>query len=1152
MDSYARILLKLQGFINRYYKRQLVKGIFLFLFFGGLLLLFIGGLEYFLWLNSGTRTLLMWLGLLLEVFLLARHVALPLLRLFRLRQGLSYKEGSRIIGIHFSDVNDKLYNLLELAENKKRTELLLASIEQRSRDLMEVPFQRAISMREAYRYARHALIPILVVLLIWLSGRGMDFFRSYERVVKYEMAFEQPAPFRFELLTPELRQREDQPFVLKLRTVGEEQPGQVKLVLNGNPLIMEDRVTHFEYTFQPPLKPAEFTFEAEGITSRMYDFEVLRIPVIDQFEMEFRYPAYLGRPDDRISGSGNATLPEGTTVTWKVSAVHTDSLLFSDQDTLLMAPSNNGEVNFSKRVWTSMNYSISASNLDVGEYDKLSYRIEAVPDEYPEIQVAMEQDSLNPNLAYFTGDLSDDYGLSKLEAVVYESGNESQEQVLDLPVPGALFHTFYYTYPSGLRVEEGKDYILFFRVQDNDGNRGGKVRKSREFRLRLLNENERDRQTLEYQQGLLRGLDKTSGEQQRLDKSFEELERLRKEKETLDFEDKQKLKDFLEKQKKQDRLMEKFSRELAESIKEGTSEEDKLLKERLERQEAQAQKNAALMEEIQKILDKLDQGAFEERMDELAKKQKGNQRSMQQLLELTKRYYVQQKSKQLSRQLKELSQEQDSISKTDLGDPGLNEEQERINKEFMDIRQGLEQLDKDNESLKKPLPWKREETKEESVQRDQKEVLDLLEKLKDAEPADEGPDKQEGAKAKEKQKGASRKMQELSEGLSQGASMGGAQSIAEDAEMLRQILDNLITFSIEQETLFNKVQDLDEGAVNYSADIRKQKELRALFEHVDDSLFALSMRRVEISELINTQITEIYYNIDKGLESIGDNNWYRGASYQQYVVTAANELSAFLADLLDNMQQSLMPGQGQGAGGDFQLPDIIQSQEQLRQRASQGQGKGAPEGSQEGNNDGESQGQEGEKTGGQSKAGSGENRGEGTGEGGTEGSEGGSGDQGDAKSGGSGGNEDSYAEYFEIYKEQQKIREQLERQLEDMINEGDRKLAESIAREMELFEEELLRNGITERTAERLNRIQQQLMRLENAALEQGEREERQSRTNTDVFDNPVLTRPEVFERKEDEIEFLNRQVLPLRRLYRERVKRYFSKSDRISLPNGL
>ena len=1125
----------------------------MFLFFGGLLLLFIGGLEYFLWLNSGMRTFLLWTGLLLEAFLLVRYIALPLLRLFRLRQGLSYKEGSRIIGRHFSDVSDKLYNLLELAENKEKSELLLASIEQRSTDLMEVPFQRAINMKEAYKYARHALIPVLLLLLIWLTGHGVDFFRSYERVVKYEMAFEQPAPFRFELLTPQLRQREDQPFILKLRTVGDEQPGQVKLILNGNPLIMEDRVTHFEYTFQPPLKPAEFTFEAEGITSRTYDFEVLRIPIIDQFEMEFQYPAYLGRIDDQISGSGNATLPEGTTVSWKLRAVHADSLRYSDQDTLLRAPSDNEEVHFSKRVWRTTNYALSASNKDVGEYDRLSYRIEVVPDEYPEIRVEMERDSLNPNLAYFTGDLSDDYGLSDLEVIVYPEGNEQEEQILNLPVPKATYHTFYYTYPSGLRMTKGKDYTLYFRIKDNDGNRGGKIRKSRDFRLRLLNENELNRQTLEYQEGLLKGLDKTSREQQRLDKSFEELERLRKEKEALDFEDKQKLKDFLQKQEKQDRLMEKFSRELSESIEKGTSEEENnLLKERLERQEAEARKNAALMEEIQKVLDKLDQEAFEERMEELSKSQKGNQRNIQQLLELTKRYYVQQKSRQLSRQLKELSEQQDSLSKTDQEKPGLSEAQERINEEFKEIRKELEQLDEDNEGLKKPLPWEREETKEESVQRDQQDALDLLDSIQDKERANEGNTPQEAGKAKEKQKGASRKLQELSESLDQGASMGGSQSIAEDAEMLRQILDNLVTFSIEQEALFNKVQDLDEGVVSHSADIRKQKELRALFEHVDDSLFALSMRRVEISETINTQITEVYYNMDKGLESMANNNWYRGASYQQYVVTATNELSSFLAELLDNMQQSLMPGQGQGGGGDFQLPDIIQSQEQLRQRASQGQGKGSEEGSQDGSKDGEAQGQEGKKPGGQTKEGLGENTGEGAGEEGKKGSQSGSSEEGNDKSGSSGGMEDSYAEYFEIYKEQQKIRQQLEKQLEDLINEGDRKLAESIAREMELFEEELLRNGITERTAQRLNRIQQQLMRLENAALEQGERKERESTSNKEVFENPILTRPDVFERKKDEIEFLNRQVLPLRRLYRERVKRYFSKSDRLPLPNGF
>jgi hypothetical protein len=1153
LDSYGRILDKLQVFVNRYYKRQLIKGVFLFLAFGGLLILFVGALEYFLWLNSGTRTVLLWLGVLLEGFLLVRYVAVPLLYLFRLRKGLSYKEGSRIIGRHFSDVNDKLYNLLELAENQERTELLLASIEQRSQDLMKVPFQRAVNMKEGYKYARYAVMPLLVILLIWLSGRGVDFFKSYERVVKYDLAFEPPAPFRFQLLTPDLRQREDRPFVLKMTTFGEEQPEQVKLILDGNPLIMEDRGTHFEYAFQPPLNPARFNFEAAGITSQTYELEVLRTPIIDHFEMEFRYPGYLNLTNERISGSGNATVPEGTTVLWNLSTVHADSIQYSDKDTLFRASSGGEIVSFDKRVWGNTDYAISASNEEIGEYDKLNYRIEVVPDEHPEIQVEMEGDSLDPNMAYFAGNLSDDHGLTSLEAIVYPHGEVSQKQVLDLPLPKSTYHSFYYTYPSGLQVQEGKEYILYFEVRDNDGNRGGKVRKSKEFRLRVLNEEEITDQRLEYQEGLLKGLDKTTREQQRLDKAFEELQKLNREKENLNFDDKQKLKDFLQRQEQQEKLMQKFSRELAESFEETPSGEDsELLKERLERQEAQAKKNAALMEEIQEILDKLDQQAFEERMEEVSKSQKGSQRNMQQLLELTKRYYVQQKSKQLSRQLKNLSESQDSLSEVSEVQEALKEDQKKVNEEFKTLRKKLEDLDQDNEALKKPLPWKRDQKKEASIERDQQEALEELEELnKKAEQGAQSEENKTGELTK-KQKGAARKLQELSESLDQGASMGGAQSMAEDAEMLRQILDNLITFSIEQEALFSKVQDLDESAVSHSADIKKQKELRALFEHVDDSLFALSLRRAEISEVINTQITEVYYNIDKGLENMGNNNWYRGASYQQYVITATNELSSFLADLLDNMQQSLNPGQGQGGGGDFQLPDIIQSQEELRKRAMQGQGKGSQQGEQKGNQEGNSPGQEGAQSSGQGNSGNeGKPADEGL-QGGEEGSKSGNKQGNKEGRGGPGGREESYAEFFEIYKEQQKIRQELEKQLEDMLNDGDRKLGEKISREMELFEEELLRNGITERTADRLNRIQQQLMRLENASLEQGERKERESSTNRETFTNPILTRPEVFERREEEVEFLNRQALPLQRIYREKVKKYFNKSDKVPLPDGI
>ncbi|MEJ2161889.1 MAG: hypothetical protein P8X60_00795 [Robiginitalea sp.] len=1156
MRSYQLILEKLEAFISRYYRRQLIKGVFVFLFLGGLLFLFIGGLEYFLWMSTGMRRILLWIGLAAEGYLLVRYILRPLLLLFRLRKGLSHKEGSQIIGTHFPQVSDRLYNLLELAESPTKTELLLASIEQRSQDLEKVPFQRAIRMSEGLKYARFAIVPALIFVFIWLGGYGLEFLDSYKRVANYQLAYDPPAPFSFELMTPGLRQREDKPFVLKVRTPGEVQPEEVRLVLGGVPMIMEDAGAHFQFTFRPPLKNTRFQFQAGDITSRTYELEVIRVPAIDRFEMRFEYPGYLGMQDETVRGSGNATIPEGTGIRWKIQTIHADSLRYRDGDTVKRVAVMNQVAEIDKRVWRRTRYSISASNKEIPEYDRMDYEIEVIRDQYPEIKVRMERDSLNPNLAFFEGDLSDDHGISGLKLVVYPALDEESVQEIELPAPSSAFHSFYYTFPSGLELKEDTAYDLYFEVTDNDGNRGGKSKKSRVFELRKLGEDELERRQMEYNSKLLEGMGKSAKEQERLQKSLEEIQRSQIEKETLSYEDKQELKDFLKQQEQQERLMEKFSRELTErmDVPEG-EQEDELLKERLERMEAEARKNAELMKEIQKILDQLDREALEERMEEVGKAQQGNQRSMQQLLELTKRYYVQEKSRQLSRELKKLSEKQEVFSEIRLSDKYNREQQKKLNDQFKEVRKDLERLEDDNKDLKKPLPWKRDIPKEESVEKDQRESLEEINEEEGAEQATDLDKNEEQEKVSKKQRNAARKLKELSEQLDQGASMGGAQSMAEDAEMLRQILDNLLVFSLEQEALFEKVQQQEEASVDRSEDIKKQRELKELFEHVDDSLFALSLRRVEISENINQQISDVYYNLDKGLESFGENSWFRGASFQQYVITATNELAAFLADLLDNMQESMMPGKGQGQGGDFQLPDIIQSQGELQQQMGNAQDKGSQKGQQEGQNQGaegeqgneggEKQGKEGDK--GESKEGAGGDskdgrNGDKTGKG--------KGSTGENKS--QGFSEEDYAEYFEIYKKQQQIRLQLEKQLEDMINESDRKLGEQIAREMELFEEEILRNGITERTADRLNRIQQQLMRLENATLRQGERKERESQSNTQTFDNPILTKPEVFKKDRMDIEYLNRQPLPLRRLYQEKVRRYFRSNDTIPLPDGV
>ena len=120
----------------------------------------------------------------------------------------------------------------------------------------------------------------------------------------------------------------------------------------------------------------------------------------------------------------------------------------------------------------------------------------------------------------------------------------------------------------------------------------------------------------------------------------------------------------------------------------------------------------------------------------------------------------------------------------------------------------------------------------------------------------------------------------------------------------------------------------------------------------------------------------------------------------------------------------------------------------------------------------------------------------------------------------------------------------LENQLEDMLQGRDKQLAQRILRQMEEFENELLRSGVTEKTVNRLNSIQHQLLRLKNAAMSQGRKQERESDTNRKEFDNPITTKPKALDDLKNDVEILDRQALPLHQIFQEKVKDYFDSND--------
>src|SRR5690606_29217659 len=185
VSTFKNIQDKLEQFIKKYYSNELIRGVILFFAIGVLYFLVTLLVEYYLWLSSAGRAVLFWSFVVVEVFLFARFIAFPLAKLFRLQKGIDYFQASKIIGNHFPEVNDKLLNVLQLKQNSEQSELLLASIEQKSNELQPVPFVNAVNFKKNAKYLKYAAIPVLLYLLFTIAGGKDIFSSSYSRVVNY-------------------------------------------------------------------------------------------------------------------------------------------------------------------------------------------------------------------------------------------------------------------------------------------------------------------------------------------------------------------------------------------------------------------------------------------------------------------------------------------------------------------------------------------------------------------------------------------------------------------------------------------------------------------------------------------------------------------------------------------------------------------------------------------------------------------------------------------------------------------------------------------------------------------------------------------------------------------------------------------------------
>ena len=1131
MKTTSAIYQKLEAFIKKYYTNELIKGGLLFIGFGLLYFLFTLFIEYFLWLKPLGRTLLFWIFIGVEVFLLFRFILFPIFKLFKLQKGIDYNQASTIIGNHFTEVSDKLTNFLQLSASEnsaESSELMLASIEQKANSLQPIPFGNAINFKTNKKYLPLAIIPILLFAVFYISGNSNVISQSLNRVVHFNATFLPPAPFKFVVLNQNLQTEQNKDFVVKMESVGNVVPENVMIHIGDESYFMESsQPGKFEFKIEKPVENVSFSFEGNSVSSEEYELKVITVPSIANFEMVLNFPSYLKKKSETIQGTGNAIVPEGTLVTWKMNTQSTQEIVWKDEKATFKFNKAENEFKLAKNISQNTEYQILTSNNKVKNYEKLDYQLSVIKDQHPSITVSPAPDSLKLDRNYVLGRLGDDYGLSKLQVVYYERNKPQTAKRGTIPVKQAIFDQFVFNFPSNLAVEEGVSYEYYFEVFDNDAPHGFKSTKSSVFSDRVSTTDEIQDMELQQQNDNINSLEKSLKNQNKQFSEMDKIQKTGKEKDNLEFKDQQKVSDFIKRQKQQDEMMKQFAEKMNKNLDKFQSEKkDKTaddLQKRLDNAEKDLEKNQKLMDELKNLNDKLQSEELFDKMEKFKQISKNQSRNLEQLVELTKRFYVEKKAEQVAEKLNKLADEQEKLSNKE--GENTKDKQDDINKAFDKIKEDLKDLKEENKSLKSPIDIPSDASKEKDVDSDLQKASEEL-------------SKKNTSSAKPKQKSAAKKMKSMSQEMQSSMEGGDQEQLEEDVAMLRQILDNLLAYSLSQEDVMKQFKSMKLGSSAYTKNIKIQQNLKQQFKHVDDSLFALSLRNPKVAEDVTKEIGNVQYNIDKAIETLTDVQVPKGVSHQQYATSSANKLADFLSDLLNNMQMSMSkPGAGKPKPGDgqgMQLPDIIQKQKGLGDKMKEGMKQGQKPGDGKQGQSGEGkqgqgkqeQGKEGQGKGSQGKNGEGKN-----GQGNKNGGEGKDGENGDDGEG------DAEA-IMEIYKEQVKLREALQKEL---AKQGLDSQGKSVIDQMKASEKQLLNKGFKNENLQRILNIQQELLKLNNAVQQQGQDTKRQSETNKAEFTNRTNALPSSLLEYLNSVEILNRQSLPLRSNFNQKVQEYFN-----------
>lgn len=1078
------LISKIERFIRKFYLNRLIQGALIGAVLMIALFLIINGIEYFSWLPQKGRLILLLLFIFGASFVAFFYFIIPIINLIRFRKKMSDEKAAVIIGRFFPEISDKLLNTLQLSNELSQNtdnQLLIATIEQRTEHLKPINFSDAVNLKENYKYLRYFVIAFVVlsVTLIFIP----DFSKKpAQRIINYSQEFEKPLPFEVQLSATEIEVSQGKDAEFSIHVTGERIPDAFYIRSNTGVRMMNRLNTNdFRFVFKNVNQNEIFFIEGGDYKSPTITLTVRPNPTMLYYEAQLTFPKYIHRKSETLSGKTRIIVPQGTEVEFTFHTRDVDSILINDSISINSV--------YKIIALKSTKFNVKLFN-KWNETDPIPFTIEVVPDAYPDIQVQNFHEDFAKQ-TYYSGLIADDYGFTRLLYHFEVDGKPNQSFVKDIPIDKKNIRTsFYYSIDiDTLTLYRGDEIKAYFEIFDNDGINGPKSRRSEVFYLMLPTTEQLDSIADNAENEILNNLNQRSDELENLRKDIEDMLRDLMSKKELDWSDKEKMKELLEKEKEIQEEWNKIQeeqKELSDFIKENELSSEELIKKQEEINklfdEVIPDEMKKLMEEIEQLLSEMPRERMQEIMKDLKKNNEALQQMMDRNLSLLEQLKVEKDMNQLMDEMQKLADElmnnTDSISAQD------------AENQFNKMEQRLDSIMEQNQGLSDPFDIQKDEEAFEEIQQD----------LENAEESEDGGEHESAKKQKQK---AGNKMKEMAENMNSLMMGGGMDQLAEDAYLVRILLENVVRSSHAEEALMQEISTMKKDDPTVSQKISRQKEISDNFAMVEDSLRKMANRQPMIKNFVFNELQVIDQQTEAAMQDILELRFANATHKQQNAMMSMNNLALMLAESLNEMESQMegssssscsKPGKSKGQQGKpKQMKDMKDLQNQLgeqlkklQQQMQQQQQDGTPM-------------------------------------------------------------PEMSEELARMAAQQELIREGMQEILEEMKKNGmlgDDGINE-IMKDMEKLEEDLVNKRITNQTIKRQKDIMSRMLKAENAQQEREKEEKRKS----DEYKGPEKTHNIDEMRYEESIkkqqDFLRTNPIEYQPFYKEKINKYFLNSDR-------